>query len=312
MYKRVQNNFVNSVIRAIVSANRLAACKKIYASKLKELKPYQMPKVKIYQMPKLTLVGTTVTAIESDKQIDSDSNIQNANQGYIVNMIFNLQGLGNTTIIYHTTKPNQITYTSDSLNEFLDCDFKDDHPDLLFTNTNVNDLAKRIVTHFTGLQELGGTDSAKRLRVQSTFVNTVINSILAMKRFDRSQGNLWQMPKLTLVSTSVNEIKSDKTAKPSQSAYFTSADYIGRMIFDLGKNEQVKVTYNTLKPYQIFICDPIYTDDDILKHGVGRDFAFKDKDDRPGLLFIDTQLDVIANRIVKRYAHLQKETRKAK
>ena len=295
MYKRVQNNFVNSVISTIVSANRSAACKKIYkiyASKLKELKAYQMPKVKIYQMPKLTLVGTTVTKI------------QNANQDYIVKMIFNLLGLGNTTIIYNTTKPNKITYTSDSLKEFLDCDFKDGRPDLLFTNTDANDLAKRIITHFTGLQELGGTDSAERLRVQSTFVNTVINSILAMKRFNHSQGHL------TLVSTSVNEIKSDKTVEPSESAYFTGADYIGRMIFDLGKYGQVKVTYSTLKPHQIFICDPIYTDDDILKHGVGRDFAFKDN--RPGLLFIDTQLDVIAKRIVKRYAHLQEANRKAK
>lgn len=30
------------------------------------------------------------------------------------------------------------------------------------------------------------------------------------------------------------------------------------------------------------------------------------------LLFIDTQLDVIAKRIVKRYAHLQEANRKAK
>lgn len=108
----------------------------------------------------------------------------------------------------------------------------------------------------------------------------------------------------------INEIKSDKTVEPSESAYFTGADYIGRMIFDLGKYGQVKVTYSTLKPYQIFICDPIYTDDDILKHGVGRDFAFKDK--CHGLLFIDTQLDVIAKRIVKHYAHLQEANRKAK
>ena len=88
MYKRVQNNFVNSVISTIVSANRSAACKKIYkiyASKLKELKAYQMPKVKIYQMPKLTLVGTTVTDIESGKQIFSGSIIIVVNNPFPAN-----------------------------------------------------------------------------------------------------------------------------------------------------------------------------------------------------------------------------------
>lgn len=137
MWKRVHNNFVNSVISTLVLANRSTDRKKIY------------------QMPKLTLVGTTVTDIESGKQIDPDSKARINNHHYMVKMIFNMQDLGDTTIIYNTMKPNKITYTNDSLKEFLDCDFKDDRPDLLFIDSDVNYLAKRIVKRFTYLQEAG-------------------------------------------------------------------------------------------------------------------------------------------------------------
>ena len=152
MWKRVHNNFVNSVVSTLALANRSTDRKKIY------------------QMPKLTLVGTTVTDIESGKQIDPDSTARINNHHYMVKMIFNMQDLGDTTIIYNTTKPNKITYTKDSLKElnemmsfgtvdhrydYLDCDFKDDRPDLLFIDSDVNYLAKRIVKRFTYLQEAG-------------------------------------------------------------------------------------------------------------------------------------------------------------
>ena len=137
MWKRVHNNFVNSVISTLVLANRSTASKKIY------------------QMPKLTLVGTTVTDIESGKQIDPESKARINNHHYMVKMIFNMQDLGDTTIIYNTMKPNKITYTNDSLKELNDCDFKDDRPDLLFIDSDVNYLAKRIVKRFTYLQEAG-------------------------------------------------------------------------------------------------------------------------------------------------------------
>ena len=149
MWKRVQNNFVNSVISTLAFANRATS------------------RQKIYQMPKLTLVGTTVTDIESGKQIDPDSIARINNHHYIVKMIFNMQDLGDTTIIYNTTKPNKVTYTNDSLKklnkdmgfgvgyDYFDCDFKDDRPDLLFIDSEVNHLANRIVKRFSRLQEAG-------------------------------------------------------------------------------------------------------------------------------------------------------------
>ena len=149
MWKRVHNNFVNSVISTLALANRSTS------------------REKIYQMPKLTLVGTTVTDVESGKQIDPDSTDRINNHHYIVKMIFNMQDLGDTTIIYNTTKPNKITYTNAALKalnkdmgfgvgyDYLDCDFKDDRPDLLFIDRDVNDLAKRIVNRFARLQEAG-------------------------------------------------------------------------------------------------------------------------------------------------------------
>ena len=143
MWKRVHNNFINSVISTLALANRSTA------------------RTKIYQLPKLTLVSATVTKVESGKQI--------VNPHYIAKMIFNMQDLGDTTIIYNTTKPNKITYTNDSLKElnkamgfgvgydYLDCDFKDDRPDLLFIDcdSDINYFAKRIVKRFARLQEAG-------------------------------------------------------------------------------------------------------------------------------------------------------------
>ena len=153
MWKRVHNNFVNTVISTLAFANRATS------------------RQKIYQMPKLTLVGTTVTDIESGKQIDPDSTAQINNRinnhHYIVKMIFNMQDLGDTTIIYNTTKPNKVTYTNDSLKklnkdmgfgvgyDYFDCDFKDDRPDLLFIDSEVHYLARRIVNRFSRLQEAG-------------------------------------------------------------------------------------------------------------------------------------------------------------
>ncbi len=150
MWKRVHNNFINTVISTLALANYRATSR-----------------TKIYQMPKLTLVGTTVTDVESGKQIDPDSTARINNHHYIVKMIFNMQELGNTTIIYNTTKPNKVTYTTDSIKklnkdmgfgvgyDYFDCDFKDDRPDLLFIDSEVNHLANRIVKRFSRLQEAG-------------------------------------------------------------------------------------------------------------------------------------------------------------
>lgn len=151
MWKRVHNNFINTVISTLALANRSTS------------------REKIYQMPKLTLVSATVTKVESGKQIDPDSNTRLTKQHYIAKMIFNMQDLGDTTIIYNTTKPNKITYTNNSLKElnkamgfgvgydYLDCDFKDDRPDLLFidSDSDINYFAKRIVKRFARLQEAG-------------------------------------------------------------------------------------------------------------------------------------------------------------